>query len=54
MLSYILYKHARFFKNTREVLEKHEPQASASRTSLVLLKKSQVLHNNKNNNKKLH
>ena len=25
-----LYKHAGFFKNRREVLEKHEPQASAS------------------------
>ena len=27
-----------FFKNTREVLEKHEPQADASRTSRVFLK----------------
>ena len=25
-----LYKHARIFKNTREVLEKHEPQALLS------------------------
>ena len=31
-----LYKHAGFFKNTREVLEKHEPQANASRTSRVI------------------
>ena len=28
-----LYKHAGLFKNTREVPEKHEPQANASRTS---------------------
>ena len=33
LLSYKMYKHARFFKNTREVLEKHEPQANASHTS---------------------
>ena len=31
-------KHAGFFKNTREVLEKHESQANASRTSRVFLK----------------
>ena len=41
LLSYI--QHAGLFKNTREVLEKHEPQANASRTSRVFLKKSQVL-----------
>ena len=32
-----------FFKNTREVLGKNEPQAKASRTSRVFLKKSEVL-----------
>ena len=35
-----LYKHAGFFKNTREVLEKHEQQANASRTSRMFLKTS--------------
>ena len=30
-----LYKHVGFFKNKREVLEKHEPQANASCTSQV-------------------
>ena len=40
MLSYIRsYKHARFFEKTRVVLEKHEPQANAFRTSRVFKKK---------------
>ena len=33
-----MYKHAGFLKNMREVLEKHDPQVDASRTSRVLLK----------------
>ena len=33
-----LYKHAGIFKNTKEVLERHEPQANASRTSKVFLR----------------
>ena len=33
LLSYISTRD--FFNNTREVLEKHEPQANASRTSRV-------------------
>ena len=40
-----LYKHAGSFKNTREVLEKHEPQASVSRTSRVFLKIPNCLYN---------
>ena len=39
-----LYKHVGFFKNTREVLEKHEPQANASCTSLVFLKNPKHLY----------
>ena len=37
LLSYISTRD--FFKNTREVLKKHEPQANAFRTSRVFLKK---------------
>ena len=33
------------FKNTIEVLEKHEPQASASGTSQVFLKNPKCLYN---------
>ena len=40
-----LYKHAGSFKNTREVLEKLEPQASVSRTSRVFLKIPKCLYN---------
>ena len=42
-----LYKHAGLFKNTREVLEKHEPQANASCTSRVSLKSPKCLYNSK-------
>ena len=44
LLSYTLYKHAGIFKNTREVLVKHQPQASASRTSRVSLEISKCLY----------
>ena len=37
--------HAGYFKNTREVLEKHEPQANACRTSQVFLKNLKFLNN---------
>ena len=40
-----LCNHAGFFKNAREVLEKHEPQGYASRTSRVFLKNSKCLYN---------
>ena len=40
-----LYKHAGFFKNKREVLEKHELQANASCTSQVFLKNPKCLYN---------
>ena len=43
-----LYKHAGSFKNTREVLEKLEPQASVSRTSRVFLKIPKCLYNSNN------
>ena len=39
-----LYKHVEFFKNTREVLEKLEPQANASCSTRVFLKNSKCLH----------
>ena len=34
-----------FFKNTREVLKKHEPQVNASRTSRALKKTPKFLYN---------
>ena len=37
------YKSTRDFLRTREVLEKHEPQANASRTSRVSLKNPKYL-----------
>ena len=43
LLSYISMRV--FIKNTREVLEKHEPQANASRTSRVFLKNPKCLYN---------
>ena len=43
LLSYI--RHAGIFKNTIEVLEEHEPQANASRTSRVFLKNPKCLYN---------
>ena len=40
------YKSRRdFFKNTREVLERQESQANASRTSRVFLKNPKCLYN---------
>ena len=39
-----LYKHAGFFKNMREVLGKHEPQADASHTSQVFSKNPKCLY----------
>ena len=44
-LSSYISTAAGFFKNTREVLEKHEPQASVSRTSRVFLKIPKCLYN---------
>ena len=41
LFSYII-EHAGVFKNTREVLDKHEPQASASRTSRAFLNYSKI------------
>ena len=41
-----LYGHAGFFRNTREVLEKHELQVSASLTSQVFLKNPKFFKNN--------
>ena len=43
LLSYI--SKAGFFKNMREVLEKHELQANASHTSQVFLKYPKCLYN---------
>ena len=43
LLSYISMQD--FFKNTREVLEKHELQENASHTSRVFLKNSKCLCN---------
>ena len=39
------YKHTGSLKNTREVLEKHGPQANASCTSQVFLKNLKCLYN---------
>ena len=40
-----LYKYAGILKNTREALEKLEPQANASRTSGVFIKIRKCLYN---------
>ena len=40
-----VHKHAGCFKNTREVLEKHEPQANTFHTARVFLKIPKCLYN---------